>query len=654
MRGMPPNDNGSWLWSGLLCLLITLLFVLLRPGGHASAHARARRSLDLVASPAEAPAEAAPREIENEVSILVDDFVPQLAPYEATMPFYYYNRLGGDRGTLNDAALAFGAGALTVTVSAGESWGGAWFSLRHPLTESHAVDFDAALPAAIRSLYQARVTHLSVRLGPSSPGRRVRLELKAGDDVRWSEESTLSGYDEYLDYALPSGLGPINQLAIIIDNAQPGAHLVIDEVRLRATHELTDPAWAGFVWSYGMLLDNWDPTTGLVRDQARYESGARDNVSATGALAAATAMAWQLEVIERADAVAIVETIGATLLQDLPRYHGLWPHWVTRMPGGEWAIHDGPESEWASLDTVFTAVSLIAAQEALGLDTSAAVGVLRDIDWADLYALPGGIGHGYDIHGQRITHVWDTFGGEAWLVAMAYAGATGEVPTLTCPNPPTHCGSGFNDELAWLLLPPPGVDVWGNDWTDYRLRAAGRQVDYYCTVNPGPSFCPQGLFGLSAAEIPQPWTAVTYTEAYADFGVGGRVCRTGPDGTGCPARDGSDVAGGPVVVPHYAALVASLRPADARAMWGWLIDQDLLTPLTNVESLGAGEGGRQPWNHLKGSWNLGLQTLGWGRLLAESAGQQPLLWSATHANALLREGYGRLATFRLWLPLGLR
>ena len=45
------------------------------------------------------------------------------------------------------------------------------------------------------------------------------------------------------------------------------------------------------------------------------------------------------------------------------------------------------------------------------------------------------------------------------------------------------------------------------------------------------------------------------------------------------------------------------------------------------------------WNQLKGSWNLALQTLGWGRFLAERRGQVPVLWQATTANAF----FGRVS-----------
>ena len=42
------------------------------------------------------------------------------------------------------------------------------------------------------------------------------------------------------------------------------------------------------------------------------------------------------------------------------------------------------------------------------------------------------------------------------------------------------------------------------------------------------------------------------------------------------------------------------------------------------------------WNALKGSWNLSLQTLGWGRLLV---GNDHPLYQAIWTNEVLRRGY---------------
>ena len=103
-------------------------------------------------------------------------------------------------------------------------------------------------------------------------------------------------------------------------------------------------------------------------------------------------------------------------------------------------------------------------------------------------------------------------------------------------------------------------------------------------------------------------------------------------------------------------MIASLRPNEAKTVWRWLIDEGLFTPLNNVESFMFIE---EPpayvagpiWNSLKGSWNLALQTLGWGRYLAEQKGETPVLWQASQDNEFLAGGYALLqGGYCVYLP----
>ncbi len=239
-------------------------------------------------------------------------------------------------------------------------------------------------------------------------------------------------------------------------------------------------------------------------------------------------------------------------------------------------------------------------------------------------------------------YAWDVFGGESWLVELAYASVTGQVAPLTYPTPPTANGSGFIDELAWLYVAPPDrSDYWGTDWTAYRSSRFQNQLAYYATQHPIECAGELGLFGLSAAEVPVP-ASVPPANIYQAFGVGGRFAA---------ANDGTDQSGGPVITPHYAALAASLKPQEATRLWAWLIERGYFTPLTNVESLsfstsGPCDASSIQWNSLKGSWNLALQTLGWGRYLAERSGQMPIVWQATQKNVLLQRGYRLLVPDR--------
>jgi hypothetical protein len=493
------------------------------------------------------------------VKVVVDDFEPQ--PYQGQI-VYFYNRLEGDQGALNDTTVIWGQGTVTATIAPGKDWGGIWMSLNHPIVENQSVNFSKVLPAAIQSAYQSEITNITLKIADGTADRNLKLELKNGSNIEWqSPDTKLLGGQQTLNYDIPP-LGDITQLVIVLDQAGANDYITIADISFKATTPITDAAQAAFVWSYGMLLNNWNSATGLIRDNGKFPSGEFEAIQSTGSLAAATSVAYQLGVVNRVDAITIVNTISDTLLSDLPRYNGLWPHWVISSAG---TITIAKGTEWSSVDTVIAALGLLDAQVALDLDTTGTTQMLQEIDWNDLKQ-PDGISHGYGYDGSLIPSSWDTFGGESWLVDLAYAAAMREVPPLKYPLPPTANGSGFIDELAWLyVLPPSQEDVWGVDWSEYRMTAAVTQTAYYSTPS---CFAELGLFGLSAAEVPAP-SAVSGTQIYQPFGVGGRFSA---------ANDGSVLVGQPVIIPHYSAMIASLRPTEAISVWAWLTNEGAFSP----------------------------------------------------------------------------
>lgn len=574
-----------------------------------------------------------------EITIIVDDFQPQ--PIQGN-PTYFYNRLGGDRGALGDIILNYGVGTVTITIQSG-TWGGMWNSLNHPDREKSPVDFSATLPAQILDQYQNQITHVNVEIAASTPGRTLRIELKNGSNTNWQSSTSLNGGAQSLSYALPA-IGDTTNLNFVLEPATAGDFVVLDKVTLTATNPISDVALASFVWSYGMLLNNFDPATGLVRDRSNYASGEFEAIQATGSLAAATAVAHQIGIINITDSIDIVNQISSTLLLDVPRYNGLWPHFVKITPSNTITIVTN--TEWSSVDTAIAAVGLLEAQQALGLDTSGTEQMLKDINWADLKTV-NGISHGYTYDGTLLASSWDVFGGESWLIDLVYAAATGEIPPLAYPLPPTANGSGFIDDLAWLFYPTPcRTDVWHANWPPYLRQAVITQTIFYEKHEPGSCFDQIGLFGLSAAEVPDP-SAVATGDIYQAFGVGGQFT---------PPVSGTNILSAPVVIPHYSAMMSIYRPQDSLTVWSWLINDGPFSPLNNVESLmfpaNAASCGADEiiWNELKGSWNLALQTLGWGRYLARERGEWPVLWQAMNDNDFLAGGYDLMAHQCVYLP----
>lgn len=579
-------------------------------------------------------------------AVLVDDFAPQPLMGET---IWYYSRLQGDRGQVDGwwdpscpcshpggGSVVWGQGTVTATITqtqGSEAWVGVWTSLNHLITENIPLDFSAIFPEQILPAYQGSVSGL--RLIVLDGSGQLQVELQAPDQsVVYSPTVNLSGGPQtiYLDN-LPTG--EIRSLNWIV-KGQAGDYVVMDQVELEVAAPQLTRAERAFLWSYGMLLANWDATSGLTRDRANFPAGDFDNVSASGLQASAAVQAWQLGMISEASAMQIVSQTTASLLS-LPDCHGLWPHFVT----------DGQitaETEFSTVDTVIAMVALIEANEALGLEdgAGAVAAAWQQIEWRLLVTQENRIGHGFDTScTSPLPNTWYDFGTETWLANFGHAAATGNVAEIDA-TPPTYNGSGFIDELAWLFLPAPDEDRWGIRWNEYRDAAADIQIGYYQQASH-PCYTPD-LFGLSAAEVPDPSIVMTPT-IYQAFGVGGEI----------PANDGTDLLGHAVLTPHYPAMISVLRPQDAIDFWAWLEGQSLFTPLNNVESLMYVD---EPvcntvvWNSVKGSWNLGLQTLGWGNYLLRD--DNPL-YQAMWSDDFLRHAYTLLACPRppeceLFLP----
>ena len=576
----------------------------------------------------------------KKITILVDDFAPQ-PPQE--QPFWPHNRLGGDRGPLNmeQGQVEWGQGVVTATITETvDASTGVWSALNHPLRDHMPLDFSAIFPAQILPQYQGRITDLRFQILSSTPSATFSAELRAQNPplpevVKWSESAVLNGGAQTLTFTLPLTLSQIQNLNWQV-KGNAGNFVAVDRVELLAEMPHLDTPDRAFLWSYGMLLANWDPASGLTRDSAGFAANEFDNISASGMQAAAAVLAWRLGFISEGSAKEIVTKTTEGLLA-LPNCHGVWPHFVK-----EGQIVNG--TEWSSIDSVIAWVALIEARQALGLDTTAAENVLTHIDWDALILGNGSISHGYvtdcserlEDKDGGVAGGWKDFGTESWLVNLGYAAATGKIAAMDS-QPPTYNGSGFIDELAWLLVPTPTVsDTFGIDWPSYREQAANCQLNYYqsslqpgCLYQRDQSFYEEtGLFGLSAAEVPD-LSIAPVTQTYQAFGIGGVIS----------PNNGSDLLGHAVIVPHYAGLAASLRPTEANTLWKWLEDEGLFSPLNNVENLMCTDEptcSQLTWNMLKGSWNLSLQTLGWGRLLA---GSNHPLYQAMWANDTLRSGY---------------
>lgn len=417
----------------------------------------------------------------------------------------------------------------------------------------------------------------------------------------------------------------------------PG-HVMVDDVRLIIDTREREIGESAFLYAYSHLGQCYDPVTDVVRDRSSWPAEELGAVGSIGLFALSLSVASHLAITTVEDAREIVERL-LELVGSLPTCHGLLPHFITST-GGSWEIVEN--TEWSSIDTVIALTSLILAAERFGVATADVEQMLRDIDWSDLADTGAGhvaMGYAYgpdgDHCGSRLETNWEDFGSEELLIAWAYSATTGE--SVPCPNnhgsadsARTWDESGFNSELAALFLPLEGVSRCGVSWADYRPEAMVRQSGYFWDSTEYPSYREVGLFGVSASEVPEP-CAVAEDEVYGAWGIGG----------GRGVDDGSELVGYPIVAPHYAAMVMDEFPESAEAMFAYLIEDagegGIFSSLNNVESLGFSSDGELRWSSLKGSWNLGMTTLGVGRALVREGEYPPYL--ALAENELLQTGF---------------
>lgn len=541
--------------------------------------------------------------------IVVDDYSGISLPGRP----WYYSRIGTDRGEMGSGKYTINLGGGTAYAEVRNGWAGVWTILMHNARDNDTLSPAKLLGPYVKKKFQPHIIGLQIDLSDGYGYFKVELKDTRGKIVH-SEKRNLTGGSRVLNFSMKPK-ADIKSLNWLVDG---NGFAKVKNVSLKIKSPKYLMPEAVFLFSYGHLSQCYDPKMGLVRDRARWPSKNYSAIPPTGLFALATAIAHDLGYVKEASAKMIVRKIKK-VLQNLPRYHGLLPHFVTNK-------RITPETEWSSLDTVITLISVILACQSLRLNSTPLEEMIQNIDWSDLTDDGSqSISHGYDYYGNKIKLSWDTFGSEAFVLGVAFAAATGgHIPRLDAySKPPTWNGSGFNDELAALFFPMNGIDVWGNDWSVYRKEAYQKQIDYF----KEHYYHSKGLFGLSASEVPEPWS-VPEEYVYGAWGVGGHNGQ---------ANDGSSLAGYPIIAPHYPAMLAAEHPADFERIFKYLIlKKKILTPLNNVESFGINERGRLHWNSLKGSWNLSLQLLGVSHALSES---WYLPYRSLEKNDFLREGF---------------
>ena len=180
-------------------------------------------------------------------------------------------------------------------------------------------------------------------------------------------------------------------------------------------------------------------------------------------------------------------------------------------------------------------------------------GILEDIEWDQLTTnstMP--VAAGYDERNQPLDWSYGVFGSKAILVQLAHFGANGtlapmETRPMNLSTNPTWDGTGWDNELAAMLVPMAGTDWVGNDWTTWR---SGSHWQHHTWSRDTPAG-ELALFGLSTAEVPEPWLLDSFDDPVGNWGVGGH------NGI---ADDGLERVGYSFYAPYYPLMVAAEFP----------------------------------------------------------------------------------------------
>jgi hypothetical protein len=561
-----------------------------------------------------------------------------------------HSNTGGVGGvqSAGDWEYTFNGSSCKATLQSGsKAAGGVWYTLLGKVDDKRQVDFGGIFRPYIKPEYQGKVVAVELVVSRvESPKVNKKLQLLVEIKEFSAKKKTPKTLNPKMKYKLltgdysssrvfryelkPSQQRMVNQVVWSVKNALKGDSITVDRVRLEVQVPELAPEEEAFLWSYSWLMGNYDPITGMVQDKSWDLMGASENVAATAKAAKATCYAYLKGYVERADAISVVTKIAGTLLNDVVRgpagKNTLWPHY-TQNGGTEIAA----SSEWPVAETVYAAMDMITALRMIG-DPESQIddfqAFLQSINYSkDLLVEQDAkqyLSYGYYGDGAVIPYAWTGFGMETFGVNWAYAAVSG-IP-LEMAASPSDNGCGFIDNAAFPQS-MTGIDRWGNDWDTYRASMAALQTQWYClAAHSNKYFCSAGLFGLSAAEHPD-------GASYREFGVGG-------------TEVGEDDGDAQVVVLHYPAMIADLLPDKAENMWVTLRDRSglgtflgdriILSPLNNMESMQViKDTGAVTVNHLKGSWNLALQTEGWALGDAFIRSQ---LTAAINANTFLKNG----------------
>lgn len=524
-------------------------------------------------------------------------------------PFRFYTHLGTDCGRMGPGENQIRWQHHEVHVDRRTHWAGMWHSLAGLARDRDtAMDFDRCYPAFIGNAWQPRCVGVTARVKGSG---WFRLELKSpGEVILWNEAVNLAeeDYRTFVFRFSRQDLDALDNVKLLNWVAEPGTQAAVDSVGLLVRFPDIPMDKRAFLVSYAKLARCYSEADGTVRDRANFPAGDYDCVPTSGLFCLATALAAELDLVDRSFAIETLHKVYNTVAS-VPRARGVLPHFI-RKYDGRYRIHAG--TEFSTVDTSLYYHGMLLAARILD-DAETETKLVRDvraIEFAALLTPEGFVTHGLMDDGTtRLKSAWGDWGGETALVLLLQRMAQGDAGTLRMKSTgQVHQGIGFILEIQNLFYREFDADgpdaVTQQNWRQKRRDLLDRQMDYFAADSAAAGI---GVFGLSAGE--------------------------GARGLGY-AANGVEMPHVAIIHPHYLLMSATARsePRDVYQTLESMERRELLPPWGLVENVNPELTEYLP---LLGSLNASFECLGAYHLWAKTNAQPDAVYDAVAASPSL-------------------
>ncbi len=277
-----------------------------------------------------------------DVNIVVDDVgqtgttvIPAVLDDFRTIPlqgeqqdFAPYTRWRTNRGQfeLKSGMTTVEPGRVNFSVGPTGGHSGMWFSLNHTVAERTPLDLQAVLAPQIKAEYQYAARAILVDARGTG---RLKAELKDVDgEVVWESGEPLEPNGSTLRFPLPDPAPTALELVLFLDDANTMAE--VSNVRFELVGPRLEPDWEQLLWHSSFVLGNFDGQ--WTRDRHAFPSGDFDGTNVLAMPVLLAPLLSELGIIERQDAMAIVNGSGIAMLDILAgdSVLGLAPHFVHR------------------------------------------------------------------------------------------------------------------------------------------------------------------------------------------------------------------------------------------------------------------------------------------------------------------------------------